>query len=107
MPFRLHRRFGRPPLDDSTESARLELVGVPGLVSARLNGRELARPPAGVVNWSVPLADPLLTRNALVLEVDLGDWPRTGHPWGSIALVISPRGLGPGGLGRERLSPRP
>ncbi len=90
-PFRLIRRFGRPPFDPSAESARLEFVGVPGLVAARLNGQVLAGLPAGAADWSVRLSGPLLTRNALVLEVDLGPGPPPEGPWGSIALVIFPR----------------
>lgn len=90
-PFRLVRRFGRPPFDPAVETVRLELIAVPGLVAARLNGRGLGGPPEGAVVWSVPLDEPLLPRNVLVLEVDLGafrDWP---GGWGAIALVIAPR----------------
>jgi hypothetical protein len=89
-PFRLQRRFGRPPMDLSTVSVRLEMLGVPGLVAARLNGRELAGPDLGGSDWSVPLIDPLPSRNVLVLEVDFGSLPEPPRSWGAIALVISP-----------------
>jgi hypothetical protein len=89
--FRLQRRFGRPPLDPSAESVRLEMIGVPGLVVARLNDRELAGPDLGGSDWSVPLTDPLPPRNLLVLEVDFGSLPGPPKSWGAIALVISPR----------------
>ncbi len=92
-PFRLVRRFGRPPFDPGSESVSLELRGVPGLVAARLNGRELARPPAGVVDWSVPLDEPFPPRNVLVLDVDLGadPMPPPEGGWGAISLVVGPR----------------
>ena len=89
-PFRLRRRFGRPPLDLSTVSVRLEMLGVPGLVAAWLNGRELARPDLEGPDWSVPLVDPLPSRNDLVLEVDFGSLTEPPRSWGAIALVISP-----------------
>ena len=97
-PFRLLRRFGRPPFDPAAESVRLELLGVPGLVAVRLNGREIALPPGGGVDWSVPLGETLLARNALMLEVDLdsSDGPIREEGWGSIALVIGPKVERPG-----------
>jgi hypothetical protein len=67
------------------------MIEVPGLVSARLNGRELVAPDPGRSDWSVPLIEPLLARNELVLEVDLGRLRETPRSWGSIALAISPR----------------
>lgn len=93
-PFLLLRGFGRPPLDPDRESVRLELLDVPGLVSVRINGREVARPPRGSVAWTVAIDGPLLPRNALVLEVDLGGVASSdlASAWGSVALVISPRG---------------
>jgi hypothetical protein len=95
-PFRLVRRFGSPRFDPATESARLELRDVPGLVAARLNGRDLPHPPAGSRDWSIPLAEPLPDRNVLVLEVELGTGSAVPGPWGSVSLVISPR-LAPSG----------
>ena len=93
-PFLLLRRFGRPPLDPGREEARLELLDVPGLVSARINGREMARPPEGVSSWVVPLPGPLLPRNVLALEVDFRELPGLPTDWGSIALVIAPKEVG-------------
>jgi hypothetical protein len=90
-PFRLRRRFGRPPVDLSAESIRLEMLGVPGLVAARLNGRDLAGPGLGGVDWSVPLIDPLPPRNVLDLEVDFRGLPGPPRSWGAIALAISSR----------------
>jgi hypothetical protein len=95
-PFRLQRRFGRPPLDLSSVSVRLEMLGVPGLVAARLNGQELARPDLGGSDWLVPLTDPLPSRNLLILEVDFGSLPEPPKSWGAIALVISPLSRPPG-----------
>ncbi len=90
--FRLLRRFGRPPFDPATESVRLELLDVPGLVSVRLNGREIGRDLTGVDNRSIPLTEPILSRNALILGIDLGavEGLTPGEEWGSIALVIEP-----------------
>jgi hypothetical protein len=92
-PFRLVRRFGRPTIDPDVESVRLELRSVPGLVAARLNEVELARPEGRAVDWLVPLPGPLPARNELVLEVDLGPAARPveGEPWGLIALRIAHR----------------
>ncbi len=95
-PFQLLRRFGRPPGDPAMHSARLELIDVPGLVVALLNGVEVARPPRGAWRCTVPLAGPLLARNALVLEVDLESAPGPTPSWGSIALVIGPKGSSSG-----------
>ncbi len=91
--FRLVRQFGRPPFDPAVESIRLEMLGVPGLIAARLNGREFIRPSGGGGDWFVPLSEPLLARNALALEVDLGQSNAWVHveDWGSIALVIGPK----------------
>ena len=91
-PFRLLRRFGRPPFNPATEGARLELAGVPGLIAARLNGRSLGEIPAGVVDWTIPLSDDLLPRNALVLEVALPPGPEGRRAWGSIALIVAGKG---------------
>jgi hypothetical protein len=95
-PFRLERRFGRPPMDPSAESIRLEMLRVPGLVAARLNGRELAGPDLPGDDWSVPLTDPLSPRNLLVLEVDFRSLPGPPKSWGAVALVISGRPGSPG-----------
>jgi len=88
-PFRLLRRFGRPPFDPAAETARLDLANVPGLVAARLNGRDLGEIPPGAIDWSFPLADALLPRNALVLEVELPPGVEGRRGWGSIALVVA------------------
>ena len=92
-PVRLSRRLGTPPIDPSIEAISLELLGVPGLVRIEWNGLELPLPPAGSLDWVVPLAGPWLGRNTLTLDVDLdpSDRPEAAGGWGTIALVISPR----------------
>ena len=96
-PIQLSRRFGRPPMDRALESARLELRGVPGLRSLRLNGLDLEPPPVGVRDWTVPLAEWLDARNILTLEVNpvLLSPQETPGGWGWIALVIATK-AGPG-----------
>lgn len=90
--FRLTRQFGRPPVDPRNESLTLELRNVAGLKSARLNGRPLAVGGAEESDRDIDLADPLLPRNGLVLEVDVEEAARSDPaPWGNIALVIRPR----------------
>jgi hypothetical protein len=94
--FRLERRFGRPPMDPSAGSIRLEMLRVPGLVAARLNGRELAGPDHAGDDWSVPLGEPLSPRNLLVLEVDFRGLPGPPKSWGAVSLVIADRPGSPG-----------
>jgi hypothetical protein len=91
---RLVRSFGPPPLDRAHERLALRLADVGGLVSAALNGQEIARPAPGATALEIPLAFPLASRNRLVLEVDV---TRANHrPWGTIALVVSRRESSPG-----------
>lgn len=91
--LKLVRRFGRPPLETPAQRIAIRLDHVPGLVSLRLNGKELQ--PLSPVDgpWEVPAED-LLARNELELQVELPD-PLPG-PWGDIALVI-----------RESVAPTP
>ena len=90
--FRLTRQFGRPPVDPRNEDVTLELRNVAGLKSVRLNGRLIAPGLEGGAGWSIDLAEPLLPRNGLVLEVELGDSGRSSpSSWGEVALVIRPR----------------
>jgi hypothetical protein len=84
----LFRSFGAPPLEDPRQGVALRLEQVRGIISARLNGRELARPGPGLDSLEIPLPGGLPPRNTLVLEVDpRGLLPGPG-PWGVIALVI-------------------
>ena len=80
--IRLARKFGRPPVDDRTESIWLSLDHMPGLRSASLNGwlLELTLPLVGRVEVPVELPD----RSELVLEADLPASPA----WGEVALLI-------------------
>ena len=89
--FRLTRRFGRPPFDPDRETARLDLVNVPGLVAVCINGREVARPRRDEGGWSIALDWPLLPRNTLILDVDLEGMTRERlePAWGSVAVVIA------------------
>jgi hypothetical protein len=90
--FRLTRQFGRPPVDLRKEVVTLEMRNVPGLRSARINGRAIEPGMTEGAAWSIDLSEPLLPRNGLVLEVELeGPLRSTGSPWGEIALVIRPR----------------
>jgi hypothetical protein len=90
--FRLTRQFGRPPVDLRNECVTLELRNVDGLKSARLNGRPISPLMSPGWEWSIELAEPLLPRNGLVLEVEFDEGTRSaGGPWGEIALVIRPR----------------
>ncbi len=90
--FRLARTFGRPPVDLATETVVLELKDAPGLVAARLNGRPVELPQDGPADLDIPLDDPLLPRNGLILEVDLGGVAEgSAFPWGAVSLVIRPR----------------
>jgi hypothetical protein len=92
-PIRLIRRFGMPPIDPASEALSLEFLAVPGLVRIDLNGVELPFPPAGSVDWVVRSVGPLLARNTLTLDVELGrtDRPEKAEGWGTIALVITPK----------------
>ena len=92
-PVRLIRRFGPPTIDVVGETISLELREVPGLTRLDLNGKRLADPPDGVVDWVVPLVAPLPARNLLMLEVDLDQVDPT-REWGAIALLIAPGGAG-------------
>jgi hypothetical protein len=87
---RLVRSFGPPPFDPGRETLTLRLEHVDGLVSARLNDREIARPTPGTATLDIPLPDPLPRRNLLVLDVDPPGDGRPPGPWGAIALVIAP-----------------
>ncbi|WP_435015693.1 hypothetical protein TA3x_003239 [Tundrisphaera sp. TA3] len=91
--FRLRRRFGRPNLDPARDALRLELDRVPGLISARINEREVELFSREAGSWSAPLDGPLQPRNDLVLVVDLGEIALAAPPgeWGAIALVIQSR----------------
>ena len=90
--FRLTRQFGRPPVDLRNEGVTLVMRNVHGLKSARLNGRPITPSSTPGGEWSVDLAEPLLPRNGLVLEVELDEPTRSaGVAWGEIALVIRPR----------------
>jgi hypothetical protein len=89
---RLVRSFGPPPVDPARESLSLRLDQVGGLVSAQLNGREIARPAPGTRALEIPLSEALPRRNLLILDVDVpaAGGPRAPHaPWGEVALVIS------------------
>lgn len=90
--FRLARKFGRPPFDPASQSLRLELADVPGLVAVALNGESLPRSSSAEGDWSIPLDDPLPPRNTLTLDVDLGSVAALEGPWGSIALVVEAKG---------------
>ena len=84
-PLVLSRRFRRPRIDPDRESLAIRLADVPGLIVARLNGDEIARPDSGASTLEVA-PGPLPDGNLLTLEVDpagVGE-----GPWGSIALVI-------------------
>ena len=89
-PFRLVRKFGRPPFDPNTQAIRLELVDVPGLLAVRLNGRTL---PVKDNPTRIELGGELSSRNLLELDVDLSGREKRdeGSPWGTIALVIAAR----------------
>jgi len=99
LAVRLVRSFGPPPLDSTRECLALRLADVGGLVSAHLNGREIARPAPGTTALEVSLPLPLPPRNRLVLDVEVA--PASTRPWGAIALVVSTRetcaGTGPTG----------
>ena len=77
--FRLTRQFGRPPVDPRSESVTLEMRNVDGLKAARLNGRPIAPTQSEDRAWSVDLAEPLLPRNGLVLEIDLAPEDRSAE----------------------------
>jgi hypothetical protein len=89
--IRLVRSFGPPPLDPDRETLALRLEQVGGLVSVRLNDREIARPTPGTTALEIPLPSPLPRRNLLVLDVDPPGPERAPEPWGVVALVIGPR----------------
>lgn len=79
-PALLRRRFGRPPV---TEMISLRLENVPGLGSARLNGRALGlRPEDG--GW---VAEDLSLEPRNVLEI-AADIPEGDGEWGAVALKI-------------------
>ena len=85
---RLVRSFGVPPLDPARESLALRLADVGGLVSAHLNGREIARPAPGTTapgGRPCPTAAPAATSSSSTWTSQ----PRTRipgsllRPWGS------------------------
>jgi len=84
----LVRSFGAPPLEDPRQGVSLRLEQVGGLRSARLNGRELARPAPGTNSLEIALPGSLPPRNTLVLEVDPRGLEPGPEAWGLIALVI-------------------
>jgi hypothetical protein len=94
---RLIRSFGPQPFDPGRGTLPVRFARVSGLVSARLNGPTIARPPAGTSTLEIPLAGPLPRRNLLVLDADFDKalTPPSPEPtletWGEVALVISPR----------------
>ena len=89
---RLTRQFGRPPVDPRNEDVWLEMRNVPGLTSARLNGRSIRPDEPGGPDWTIALPEILLPRNGLVLEVERQDQTENDRsPWGEIALVIRRR----------------
>lgn len=88
---RLARQFGRPPVDAARERVDLELRHVPGLKAATLNGRPVAPGVVAGDDWSIPLGEPLLPRNGLILDVELGPDAPPDSPWGEVAIVIRPR----------------
>ncbi len=81
---RLVREFGAPRLDPDRESLSLRMEQVPGLISARLNGQELALAESGTSFREFPIGPLLSRRNLLILEVE----PEGQKLWGVIALVI-------------------
>ena len=85
-PLLLARRFNRPRVDAGRETIGLLLEDVPGLLSVRLNDREVARPGPGSGTLEVPVEGMLTPKNLLVLEVDPAGV--RAEPWGRIALVI-------------------
>lgn len=85
---RLARAFGLPTFDRGREAVDLQMVGVPGVVAARLNGLELDAPPGGADGWLVRVDGLLRPRNQLVLDVDPARVSE--DEWGAIALVIRP-----------------
>ncbi|WP_435010624.1 hypothetical protein P12x_001903 [Tundrisphaera lichenicola] len=93
--FLLRRKFGRPPGIESVQSIYLELLKVPGLVAAQLNGRDLLPNPAEASAWVIPLGEPLPSRSVLILEVDFRDQPGPHRDWGAIALIIASPGPSP------------
>jgi hypothetical protein len=88
----LTRSFGPPRFDPASESLSLHLERVAGLLSVRLNGREIARPGRGTDALRLPIDDPLSRRNLLTLVLDVSGTGSVPAPWGEIALVISTRG---------------
>jgi hypothetical protein len=95
--IRLVRRFGRPPVREIGETYRIELLCVPGLISVKLNGRELMDD-AMATNPIFPLPEPLLDRNILELELDLAAANRISpaEEWGAISLRIIEKVGNPG-----------
>ena len=89
--IKLIRQFGKPPVDWSLEAVSLEMRNVPGLQVTRINGHPVPKPTETGGSWSVVLADPLLPRNGLVLEVDLEAARKQAGDWGEIWLSIRPR----------------
>jgi hypothetical protein len=90
---RLVRPFRRPPIDPDREALALHLEAIDGLVAARLNDREVARPPSGTSSLWIALTGSLPERNVLVLDADPprpSDASAAGSLWGTIALVIRP-----------------
>ena len=90
---RLGRWFNAPPYDPIRETLWLQLTAVTGLLSIRVNDREIAASPFPEEPFTFSLADRLQNRNQLILDVDLA---ATGRPvsnffWGDIALLIQPR----------------
>ncbi len=87
---RLIRKFGRPRSIATGDNLGLELARVPGLVGLMFNGVSLPLTGPGPDTFFVPIADGLLERNELWLEVDLALASARAFPegWGAIALVI-------------------
>ncbi|CAN5889553.1 hypothetical protein BH23PLA1_BH23PLA1_25890 [soil metagenome] len=86
--LRLTRRFQGPAIDLDWERIVLRLADVPGLLSVRLNDREITPVARSFGSEVVDLAIKVAPRasHLLALEVDLGG--AGVERWGSIALVV-------------------
>jgi hypothetical protein len=85
--IRLSRHFGRPRIDPTSQSLRIELRQTAGVTAAWLNGQRITIEDDGGFH-ALRGIGPLLERNELALEVDTAVAREATTPWGEVALVI-------------------
>jgi hypothetical protein len=87
----LVRRFGRPAIDQRSQTLSLKLGHVPGIHCLTLNGEPFGQSSPSTSSYEIPL-DAAIERNVLVLEIEtpqpVDDAAAATPEWGFAALLI-------------------